>query len=487
MHKTADPSAAPPLGFSTKLAFGIGQIGEGTQFAVFLIFLLFYYNQVLGVPGTLCGIALALSLVFDAVNDPIIGNLSDSWRSKSGRRHPFMYAAALPLGVCFYLLFHPMVSGDWPLFGWLLTMTVLCRGAMTLYHVPHSSLGAELSQDFHERTVLVAMRHFFGAVAFLLVTFLGFLVYFVGTDEYPNGQLDPAAYGPFSTWLSLAMALSVWYSAFGTRDRIPHLPQVHPDHHFTLRGVVTDTWLAMRNPSFRWVITGFAIIIIAFGVAGSVNLYLATFFWQLDAGGIFVVLVAGPIGSMFGYMASKWFFGMLDKKRAVMWGIAIWLGAHSVPAPLFLAGMLPPAGSVGVMVAVAICAFLGSVGIAQMIVGLGTMLADIADEHEVLTHQRHEGIFFGAFSFTNKSSAAIGSLVGGIVLDLIKWPTGSAIRTAADIPWEALVQLAVIAGPITGLAALPGIWCFNHYRLNRDSHKDILNTLAARKVAANEG
>src|SRR5690606_6830085 len=185
----------PPLRTRTKLAFGIGQIGEGVQAAMFLLFLLFYYNQVLGVPGTLCGLALAISLVFDAITDPLAGSMSDSWRSRLGRRHPFMYATAIPLGVGFYLLFNPPVTGDWPLFGWLLAMTVFCRGAMTLYHVPHSALGAELSQDYHERTVLVAIRHFFGAVAFIGVFVLGFFVYFVPTEAYPNGQLDPSAYG----------------------------------------------------------------------------------------------------------------------------------------------------------------------------------------------------------------------------------------------------------------------------------------------------
>ncbi|MFK7916099.1 MAG: MFS transporter [Pseudomonadales bacterium] len=473
-------SSTPKLASHTKLAFGIGQIAEGIQVAAFLFFLLFYYNQVLGVPGTLCGIALALSLLFDAVTDPLIGNLSDAWRGKMGRRHPFMYLAAAPLGLCFFLLFNPQVEGDMPLFFWLLGMTVMCRGAMTLYHVPHSALGAELSQDYSERTVLVAMRHFFGAIAFILVCGLGFLVYFVGTPEYPNGQMNPAAYQPFSAWLGGLMALTVWYSAIGTHSRIPQLPQAREQQRFSWGAVIGDTRQAMENMSFRWIMAGFSIIIIAFGAAGSVNLYMLTFFWSMSGGQIFVILIAGPVGSMFGYASSRWFFLRYTKKQAVSIGIAIWLVAHAISVPLFIAGLLPERGSTGLMWAVAGFGFVASYGIAQLLVGLGTMLADIADEHELRSHRRQEGIFFGAFSFANKSSAALGSLIGGTVLDLIHWPTGENIRTAADVPWETVVELGLIWGPISALLAIPGIWCVSRYQLTKERHATILSTLAER-------
>jgi len=124
---------------------------------------------------------------------------------------------------------------------------------------------------------------------------------------------------------------------------------------------------------------------------------------------------------------------------------------------------------------------LGAYGIAQLLVGLGTMLADIADEHELATRRRQEGIFFGAFSFTNKSSAALGSLIGGVVLDLIHWPTGAAVRTAADVPWDTLVSLGLIWGPFSAVLALPGLWCMTRYRLDRAAHSRVLERLAERE------
>ena len=95
------------IAFSSKLAFGLGQMAEGLKNFSFNIFVLFYYSQVLGVPASLCGLVLFLALAFDAVTDPLAGSLSDHWNSPRGRRPPFMYAAAIPLGLTFWALFSP--------------------------------------------------------------------------------------------------------------------------------------------------------------------------------------------------------------------------------------------------------------------------------------------------------------------------------------------------------------------------------------------
>ena len=132
------PSA---LTFNTKFAYGIGQLAEGLKNSALSTFVLFYYNQVLGLSGTLAGTAILIALLFDAVSDPLAGSLSDNWQSRWGRRHPFMYASALPLGIAFFFLFSPPEGlSEFSLFLWLTVTVVLTRGAMTLYHVPHIAL-----------------------------------------------------------------------------------------------------------------------------------------------------------------------------------------------------------------------------------------------------------------------------------------------------------------------------------------------------------
>ena len=145
---------------STQLFFGAGAIAEGVKNTAFNVFLLFYYNQVLGVSGTWTGTAIFLALCVDAVMDPLVGSLSDGWRSRWGRRHPFMYVAAVPMGVCFFLLFLPPAGlSERGLFVWLLVFAVGVRGSMTLYMLPSNAMVPELTASYDGRTALVSWRY----------------------------------------------------------------------------------------------------------------------------------------------------------------------------------------------------------------------------------------------------------------------------------------------------------------------------------------
>jgi len=113
-----DGGGAVPLGI--KLAYATGRAAESIKVRAFDTFLFFYYVQVLGLSGSRSGLALGIAMVFDAITDPVAGWISDGWRSRWGRRHPFMLAAPIPLAVCFYLLFIPPADlSQWQLFAWL--------------------------------------------------------------------------------------------------------------------------------------------------------------------------------------------------------------------------------------------------------------------------------------------------------------------------------------------------------------------------------
>ena len=150
--------------------FAVGQIPEGIQSTSFGFFLLFFYNQVLGLSGFLASLAIVAALLVDAVSDPIIGSWSDGFRNRWGRRHPFMYAASAPFAICFYLLFAPPDGlSEMQIFAWLLTFAVLTRTTQSVYSIPHTSLTAELSTDYHERTLLSSLRSVLQSVGTLMV------------------------------------------------------------------------------------------------------------------------------------------------------------------------------------------------------------------------------------------------------------------------------------------------------------------------------
>src|SRR5262245_7203206 len=100
-------SSAEKIPMRTKLAFGVGSVGEGTMYVAFNTWNMLFYNQVLGLPASLAGLAATVGLVLDACLEPVIATMSDRWRSGLGRRHPFIYASAIPLALSMYCMYSP--------------------------------------------------------------------------------------------------------------------------------------------------------------------------------------------------------------------------------------------------------------------------------------------------------------------------------------------------------------------------------------------
>jgi Na+/melibiose symporter-like transporter len=214
----------PRVPLSTKLLFGSGSVAEGVKNTAFNVFLLFYYNNVLGLPGTWTGTAIFLALCVDAVADPVIGSLSDGWHSRLGRRHPFMYAAPLPMALAFVLLFRPPDGlSQLQLFGWLLTFAVAVRVAMTLYMLPSNAMVPELTPHYDERTSLVSFRFLFGWLGGIVVSQLAYLHFFASAEGATDGLLQGARYAGFGAACALLVGGSILLSAAGTHRLIPQL------------------------------------------------------------------------------------------------------------------------------------------------------------------------------------------------------------------------------------------------------------------------
>ncbi len=476
---TTSQRHATSVNFKERFYYCEGQIAEGVFSATVSIFLLFYYTQVLGLSGTLCGIALFIALCFDAITDPLIGTLSDGWRSKWGRRHPFMLAAPIPLALAFVGLFNPLVDSEFGLFMWLTVFAILSRGSMTLYHIPHLALAAEMTQDFDGRTRLVALRAAFGSSGMMLAYGTAFLVFFQATEQYPNGQLNPAAYLPLSITMGIVIAVTIISSAMGTMSLVPNLPQpAFSSKGYSLVDSLLDVRRALANESFRWLVVGFIVVLGAAGVAASLSMHIKTFFWELTPKQLPIILAAGTFGTLAGFMVAGKLGEHLEKRSTLMLGAAGWGFIQLVLIVTKLTGFFPMSPT-ALMPILVTATFVQSVFGAQVFVSCASMLADITDEHELDTGKRQEGIFFGAFSFSTKAAQGLGVAIGGIVLDLVGWPSNQSVRTAADIPPETIESLALIFGPVLGLLMIPAVMFVSRYRLTRERHRYILTELAS--------
>ena len=479
-------NSAREVPFSSKFAFGVGQFAEGLMNAAFGMFVLFYYNQVHGLPGTVTGAALFIALLFDAVTDPLAGSLSDNWKGRLGRRHPFMYASALPLGLAFFGLFWPPSGlGEAGMFVWLTTFAILTRGAMTLYHVPHLALGAEMTQDFNERTSIVAYRQFFAAFGAAAVFAIGFGYFFA---ESRGGRLGAGNYPPFALLLGVLMVATIWYSAFGTQKEVPFLLKLAPKaKRDPLAQLGLDLAAGFTNRSFRWLFSGVLVVFVMAGVNSALDLYMLEYFWEFTASDMFWVFMASVVGLMLGAFFTHLLLRRAEKRLGLLLGTGVWAVCQVAPVVLRLLDVLPANGEVALFLTLLGFKFVQGVILQQAYIAFGSMMADVADEHELQAGERQEGIFFGAVAFSAKATSGFGTLIGGVGLDLIDWPRGENMGERVDVPAQTLVDLGILYGPVVAGFSVVALWCFTRYDLTRARHAQIRAALAgsARPAGAN--
>src|SRR5436190_14657058 len=151
----------PKMSFQQKALFGMGSAAFGVKDGGFNTFLLIFYSQIVGLPARWVGLAILIATVVDAVSDPFIGAVSDRWRSPNGRRHPFMFATAIPTAVLFFLLWNPPAWSEQATFFYLLSISIMLRIAIACYEIPSAALIPELTRDYDERTSILAHRLFY--------------------------------------------------------------------------------------------------------------------------------------------------------------------------------------------------------------------------------------------------------------------------------------------------------------------------------------
>jgi len=475
------------LNLFTKVSYGIGQAGEGIKNTAFEAFLFFYYNQALGLSATLAGSATLLALVVDAFFDPALGSVSDSVRTRLGRRHPFMYAGAVPFGLMFYLLFGPPAEmhqhpelHQMGLFLWLTGFAVAVRIAMSVYLIPHNALGAELSADYHERTSIGSWRISLGLMAGFATSVIGYGYFFKDAPQQPVGLRNIAAYPEFAAFFALIATSAVLWSALGTHSRIRHLVQpTNAPEKFSYKRLYTELSESLRSPSFRALFVGTLVFFVTRGVQTTLANHMWVHFWELSSNDIVTVNVLAFGGLVFGVPFWSIVSRRLDKRPTFLIGVVVFSVFVVIGPVMKLAGIWPPRAEehlyLGLLGAFG---FLASFGAAAALISATSMMADLTDEHEYDTGRRQEGIFFGALAFSGKASSGLGHGIAGAALDLIGFPTNADRGSVAP---EIVRHLGMLYGPGTVLILILGGLYFARYQLTAARVAEMQKVLEQRR------
>lgn len=462
-----------------RIAFGIGQLPEGIKSAAFGFFLLFYYNQVLGLSGTLSGVAIFIALLFDAVSDPMVGSLSDATRSRWGRRHPYMYAAAIPFAASFYFLFAPPDGlSEMGLFWWLTGFSIATRTFMTFYSVPHMSLGAELTNDYDERTLLSSVRMVLQLLGMFAVLIGGPILFFGATADYENGQLNPDAYPPFALAGFFIMIIGVWVSAIGTHNQIPNLPQPGPEDRFSPTEMLKDMVKAFRIPAFAAVVTASIIAGMSQGMVQALIIYTGTYFFELSSGQMTFLFAGGVVGVVTGSLLTRPLSNIVREKKNLYIAGQCWYALlTSYVIILRLLDLLPPNGHPLIAPLYIGSGMIAGIGLGVAIPLTSSMIADVTDEHERRYGRRQEGIYYAAASFAGKAIGGSGAIFAGLIIDFAGIPQGA---DPATVSADAVSRFGWALGPAVIIMTAMAIGCIWFYNISRQRHSEILMELGDR-------
>lgn len=468
-------SLAPKhIPLSTKLAYGFGSVAFGVKDNGFSYFLLIYYNQVLGLSPASASLVLMLALIADAVLDPVIGYVSDNWRSRLGRRHPFMYAAILPVTAVYILVWIPPagLQGD-GLFWYMLGCTILVRSFITFYEIPSSALISELSSDYNQRTSLLSYRYFFGWMGGLTVGFVSLMLFFRPTEAQPVGVLNQEGYISYGLLAVGLMFVSMLVSSLGTHRYIPQMSKP-VKRRISLRQAFSEVYVTLADRTFAPLFIASILLFLIVGLTSALFYYMSTFFWGLTS----EQTAMYPLANFFSAFAALYLAPRLSKhvskKRAALSFMAFAILFAPLPVVLRLVGLFPDNGDplllpllIGhsvIEVAVGIC-----VGVL-----ISSMIADVVEASELRTGRRSEGVLFGARLFSQKAMSGVGVLLAGLVLEAVRFPAAGSEPASA----ETLMALALSVILVVWTAYGAAIFCVSRFKLDRAEHEANLAAIA---------
>jgi len=458
---SADVVVAPrseKLSFWTKAAYAIGDLGNSAGPGTIVPFwYLYFLTDVARLDPALAGVSILVGKVWDAVNDPLVGALSDRTRSRWGRRRPYLLFGALPFGVTFALLWIvPPIQNQLLLCLYFALMYILFDTAFTFVGCPYNALTPEMTLDHDERTSLLTFRMTVSIVAGLLVALL------LGEVIFPNFPGDErAAFMAVGVVCGAIFVVPLLITFFGTRERKEFQVGEALNPLEGLRYV-------LRNTELRYTLAMNLLSWMPVDIASAVFPFFLIYWVGMTEGDANLVLGVILASATLFLPLVLWLSRRLEKKTAFIIATASW-------AVIMLAILLVPKGAV---TPAYVIAALTGFGVSSAHLLPSAMSPDVLEVDELMSGKRQEGIYAGFSVFVRKLSTALVLSLVGPVLAWSGYVEGAAAQTPRAM--TAIRLLIAVVPTVLLVAACVVAW---FYPLTRQRHAEISRQLALRRRA----
>ena len=473
------PSAAPAghkVPFRHKVAFGLGMLANQMFPAALGIFMVVLVQD-LGFPGWMWGILFFLPRVFDSVTDPIMGFISDNTRSRWGRRHHYVFIGAIVMGISFVAMWQlQRDDGITYNFVYFLCWSFVFYSGLTLFSIPYVAMGYEMSDDFHERTSIMAVAQWIGQWAWVIAPWFWVVMY----DPAWFENADTAT-RTLSIWVGvicmlLAMVPAVFLPSRSTKDDTHLVPLTWANFGGGMKEILAGFKEAFGSVPFRKLCFATFLIFNAFNTVAAFSFFIVVyhlFAGNAPAAGIWPTLF-GSVGALVTTFAViptvAWMSKRIGKKNAFMLSQGI-----SIIGYVLLWFLMVPGKPWMFMFALPFFSF----GIGGLFTLMMSMTADVCDLDELATGKRREGIFGAIYWWMVKFGFAIAGLLSGAIMTFVGFAPGAAEQAAGAVDGLRLFYSGV---PIFG--TLLAMWVMRDYDLDEQRANEVHAELERRKRRA---
>ncbi|MDH5737793.1 MAG: MFS transporter, partial [Gammaproteobacteria bacterium] len=421
--------------------YNLPTVGVGFMFFIVSLYLMKFATDELLIAPVVMGTIFGLSRIWDAVTDPLAGYLSDRTNLASGRRRPWILLSALPVCGSFYMMWNPMpqLQGGW-LTLWMGTAVLLFYTSMTLFVVPHTSLGAELSHNYHERTKVFGFRHALWNTGSLLALVAMYLL-IAAEDARTMARYISILAGSVTFILILWMFLQ-------TKER----PEYQGKGE---RNPITAFRDVFNNPHARLLLVVFFIENLGGATIGILTPYVAEYIVGRPEKTVIYILcyLVPSIASVPLWLPVS---RRIGKKN--MWLFSMLVTGVGFGCMFFL--------EKGSDLMISILAFICGLGAGSGAVVAPSIQSDIIDYDEYLSGKRKEGAYFATWNFVFKTATGMTLMLTGFLLSL----SGFVPKVEqTDLTKSAILGLYALF-PL--VCYLIGAWIFRRFSLNEAQHRD---------------
>ncbi|MDX2272834.1 MAG: MFS transporter [Cyanobacteriota bacterium] len=450
------------LSLRSKLAYGAGDLGPAITANILVFFLLPFLTNVAGLSAGLAGSILALSKVWDAINDPIVGVLSDRTQSRWGRRRPWILFGAIPFGLSFlaqWVVPFPDQPG-W-LFAYYMLVAILFNSFYTAVNLPYTALTPQLTQDYDERTSLSNFRFAFSIGGSLLSGVLHPLI----VASFAN---EGTGYFVAGCLWSLLSVLPLFWCFWGTEEKFAPEQEEVP--------VWNQIRIALSNRPYLFVIGLYLCSWLGVQFTASIIPFYITFWMGLQSSWTALTILAVQGTALVMLFVWNKVSQRIGKKAVYLLGMGVWIVAQ-----IGLVSLQP--GQSGLLLVLAV---LAGVGVSTAYLIPWSMIPDVIEVDELQTGQRREGVFYAFMVLFQKVGLAIGLFLVGLALEWSGFVSSVAGQAPPSQPASALLAIRIAIGPLPALALILGSLLAVFYPITRQKHAEILQQLEQRRHLADQ-